>query len=481
MINLRRLVGNFLSVSAVRALGGLLSFLVIAYMARAWGVQRLGEFNTLLTFFLLLQQMPLLGLHLRISRDVASGGVVSDLASNGIVLALVAALGLGSGVAVIGQTLYPAHLNLAFALVGLSMLPTAATALSEAILTGQERISLVAAVNLIENVFRTISFAVCIHLGFEIHFLFLFFLVGRLIAASLYIAVFRIGAYITFERLSINVLVRFSKDIPVFISIVIIGAAINRIGILVLSQVGSLDDVGYFTPPMKIGEILLMIATIATFVWFPILSRSHAGSRHVFDQLVSFSLGVMGVALFPCLAVIAAFSETIMVLLFGAEFGGSAPILRVLCVAFAFMVSDKLLSAAMLASKRERDDLKVLAMSFSLFLVLMLILIPLFGALGLAWATAAGALAQFGIRCLLFQRRQWLVGSLLRLVKTGLAAGVMYLVMAGLLMTGTGWSLSILAGVFSYAGIALIVRVFRVAEIRQIRELLARPDTAPSP
>ena len=41
-------------------------------MARQWGAENFGDYATSLSFFQLLQQAPLLGLHLLLARDVAA-------------------------------------------------------------------------------------------------------------------------------------------------------------------------------------------------------------------------------------------------------------------------------------------------------------------------------------------------------------------------------------------------------------------------
>src|ERR1700704_3268497 len=72
LLKLSNVLKNLGSGTAARLLGALLGVLLAIYMARKWSVDAFGQYTIVFNYFQLLQQAPLLGLHILLARDAAA-------------------------------------------------------------------------------------------------------------------------------------------------------------------------------------------------------------------------------------------------------------------------------------------------------------------------------------------------------------------------------------------------------------------------
>lgn len=170
-------------MTGMRVLSSVLSFLLVAYIARVWGVKRLGEYSLLLSIFVFLQLMPLLGLHRVVIREVSA---CADKAASQTVHACTLAFGVAVVLAVSLATLGPVvyrdapALHAPLWLVAASLLPTAFTCVAESVLIGQQRMH-AAAWSVAESLLRTGGAFIVIMLGFGLTAVFAVFLAGRVL------------------------------------------------------------------------------------------------------------------------------------------------------------------------------------------------------------------------------------------------------------------------------------------------------------
>lgn len=418
MLDLRRVLHNATSATAMRVASMGLSFAMFTFLARRWGDVRLGEFATLFAIFTLLQRAPLLGLHIPFAREVAArpegrtrhvvNSTLLSLAVS-VVLAVVVALG--------GAALYPPHMRAAIGLLGLTMIPTGVIVVAESLLWGEERLGVVMTINVVENVVRVAGVVAVVLAGHGLTAVWACILLGRLVMVAAYLGAGGLGRILDPRAVDPRLLRDYLVMSPTFLGMLLLSTSINRIDFLILSKLGGLRDVGLYSSAYKINEMLLMAPTILSVVLFPVFSRLAASPGEGLETLVRRTFRMYFVAGAPLVLLLAAGAEPIIRLIYGPAYAPAAILLCALIAVPVLAGLDQVLTAVLLARGRQTDDLKVLAISCGLYVALLFALIPRLGALGAALATLVTAIAQLVTRYVVTRRGAGvppLIGSLAR-------------------------------------------------------------------
>jgi O-antigen/teichoic acid export membrane protein len=479
MLNLRRLRDNFVSAAAMRAGNALLSFMFFVVLARQWSEVRLGEFSTVLALFLLLYQAPLLGLHIPLIRDIAKRPErIGPLVVSGLTLGLTVALLLGVALSLVGILAYPPALHGAIWLVALSLVPCAVVVLAEAVLVAQERLTAVATANMIESVVRTLAWLALVRLGFGLTSLFACLVVTRALMGAAYLRWMHVERHVHARDLSGAQIKELVRWCPTFLGIAVLAAAITRLDFVVLSQLGSLRDVGLYSPPYRLYEVALMAPSMLALVVFPAFSRLFEQSAAAFEQAVRGTIRLCVTIGLPCAITLAFLSEPVVRVLFGETYSAAHPVLQWLIFAPILAAVDQSMAMALLASGRQDLDLRVLATAAGFYLLALVLLVPWFGYRGAAIATFLTASVQVAARYRLV-RRHLAIGSLTGAFARPAAAGaVMALTTAALWPLAAGFAL--VGGLAGYVASLLLGRAVTPRELRTLWEGLAEAGSARS-
>jgi len=426
-----------------------LSFLLIMLIARRWGPESLGQFSTLFSFFMFIQQLPLLGLHLSVARTVASDpALASGEATNSFGISIPVGILLAMSLGLTGQWLYPESMHTSFWLVGLACLPTSFTVVAESVLTGEERIHLIAWTLILENIFRVLLCIGFLLLNFGLPALFGAFLFGRLVAVWVYWQGAGFRDLLQLENFGWKKVSSYLPQIHTFLGILVFSASFGRLDFILLSKLGSLAEAGYYSPAYKIYELGLMLPTIICVVIYPIFIRRYKESFGVFCEMHhSFTRFLFGLGL-PAAIILAVLAGRLITLFFGPEYAASASVMRLLAFAMLLMAQDQLMALVLLSSGRENLDLKTLAFSFGFNLLLLLVLIPSLGSLGAALAAFGTGLFRLGLRYLFAAKALKMSFQVNLFLSPILAGSVMALILWGL--EECHIVLSLLAAVLGY-------------------------------
>lgn len=462
---------NFASVTGMRVVTAALSFVFFVYLARRWDSTALGAFTTLWALSLLLQQISLLGLHIPVARDMVQRPhdlprLGSAITAIGLVVGALVGLTLG----LVGSSIYPAAMHGALWLVGASFIPTALTGVSDTILLAQERLHVTAIVNAVEAVFRTALSVALVATGFGLTALFAVYLVGRVLAAIGYLWLGRVGREIqprTFSRRTLRPLLGL---VPAFAGIVILQSGFTRIDFVILSKLGSLAQVGLYSAPYKLFEAALTIPAIAAMVLFPTLARWFADSPARFERLTREVVRVVLTLGLPVAIVVAFEARPLVVGLFGASFASAAPVLAWLAVVPVISAVDIILGGVLHTSHNQASDVRAMFVAFLFYVLLLCALIPFFGFVGAAAATAAAEVTQTLIRYGVI-RRLLRFDSMLA-VAAGPTASAVVMVGAALALRALPAPVALVASLGVYAACIAGLRVVTLADIHVLRRVL---------
>ncbi|WP_430010159.1 flippase [Methylophaga lonarensis] len=472
---LRRLLRNFFSVSAMRLITAAFSFVLFMWLARSWGAELLGEFSTLFTYFMFILQLPLLGLHIVLARDIATRTEQQgECFSNALAIALPVSLILMVIVGLIGQTIYPDNMHKAFWLVGLSSIPMAFVVAAEAVLTGRESMHVIAMVNIIETVARVGLCLILVALGFGLTALFVAFFAAKLLAVVLYWQRGHLGRDFQLGSIAWPHIFTYLRKSPMFFGILILSVGIGRFDFIFLSIFSSMREVGMYSAPFKIYEMGLMVPSVITLVLFPMFARAFSDSRPAFDQMYATMFQMTFLIGLPSVVLFAAMADFVVPFIFGAEYAESALVLQILAFAILFIAMDQVLTVVVLAGHREDLELKILSVSFVVYMALLVSLIPALGYLGAAVATLVTTCFKFFLRYFWVSKVMAMPTAIQLLFKPMLAGIGM---VAALLLTHYWLGLipALLVGLVMYVSCSLLLKVLSREQVLGFRALLARP------
>ena len=171
-----------------------------------------------------------------------------------------------------------------------------------------------------------------------------------------------------------------------------------RINIILLGTWASTSAVGLYAPASKIMEIALLIPGMFTQVMLPQLTRQLAATgesslrHHERALAMLFSVTTpLGIGLFF-------FAPVTIQTLFGRDFLEAVSILQVLMIFFLIESGDSMMSISLKAGGHQNVDLRMYTINPLSNIVLSILLIPRFGAIGTAMAKLAGVTASFILR-----------------------------------------------------------------------------------
>jgi len=476
MLDMRKFLGNFLSATGMRAVVAVTSFCCFVLLARYWGSGDLGQFATVFAFFVLLQQAPLLGLHVPLIRDLARDPEsVLTVGPNAAVLATTAGALLGTALGAIGQ-LYVGSLRPSFWLVGAALFATGPSVLAESVLIAQGRLARVAAVNIAESLARTGVWIILIVAGFHLTALFAALAVFRVLALIAYYGPEELRPLLQLRRCRPHVLAALIRTTPTFLGILILAAALTRLDFIMLSALGTLAAVGQYAAAYKFYETALMVPSVLTLALFPEFAKVSAASKGDCAELLQQFVRVVLTIGLPCAIALATVATPLIILIYGDGFTSAASALVILAIGPVLVAVDQAFTMALLANGHERLDLRVLACACAFYVLALWLFIPAKGVAGAALATTSAAVVQVGIRYR-YLRHKLRVESLAWIVVGPCVAA--------LTMAGTIWvvkPVSLIAGLSGgaivYVAVLALLRVVTRADLLWLRAALQRPEAA---
>jgi O-antigen/teichoic acid export membrane protein len=470
-VTIRALVGNFASMTSLRlGLAGL-TFALFWLLSHRLNTAQLGGFSLLMNAFFLVQTLPLLGMTMPLVRRIAAHPADTAVeCSNSFFFALPVAATLGAGLALVGPWYVDEQLAVPFALLGLSLVPTAWTVVAECVLIGRERMQSIAYVNLLEAVGRLVGawLAMQWHLGLT--GVFCAFALMRFAAALAYLLNRNLPAP-RWQLVRRATLQGYRRQVPTYLAIAVVAGLCTRLDIILVSKLLSLREAGIYAAAARLSDAALMVPTMAAVVIFPTQSRlfaaDRAGFARVLDQAVRWCL----IAGFAAALLVMAFSRVIIHWIYPANLASSAPILQLLILGTAVMVIDQLLSTTMLAAHAQRADLRSLTLGLVALATLLLILTHFFGLIGAACAPPLSIAIRVLYRLYWAQREfasQIVVVAGRVLLAAGAAVGILLLRVSSAVLVDVALA-------FSVYGIMLwMTRSVHTNDLLSLRHLIAQ-------
>jgi O-antigen/teichoic acid export membrane protein len=283
------------------------------------------------------------------------------------------------------------------------------------------------------------------------------------------------------------ILVESSKYLVTILAIVVY----QQIDVIFINALVDKQTVGWYSTAMRLFGTLMFVPAIIGSVLLPALSRSYSNANEQFLTISRRGFDLMFLFSIPIGLGISVTAKPLVVLLFGAEFAQSGPILSVLGIVIIFTYLNTFFGQLLVASERTKAWNAVLIVAILATLPLDLVFVPLtqatFGNGGLG-GVIGFLITEFGI----------LVAALFLLPRHTLqwsnVRSATLLLLSGIIMTAVCWLLRdqnvfliILAGMVTYPAAVLLMRVIPREDLLLLRsvfigllERLRRKDPAAS-
>jgi O-antigen/teichoic acid export membrane protein len=361
----------------------------------------LGQYALVMTFYFVMQMVPLLGLTSYVMREVArdrtqAGRYFTTIGLMSVVGCIVVD---AAAAGVLRLMAYPAAVHDAIAIVGVLIFPGILLFLAEIIFMSVHRTAPIALVAVVENVARVALSAAALWLGHGLVALFVVFLVTRFAALVAYLFLLRRMEIIARFGLPDPALLRKTlRLLPSFLVGTLLFALFSRLDFFVLSVFEPVEAVGYYAVAYRPFEITTMMLTALLMAIFPWASRLFARSSAAFrfgarNVILVFAAGLALVAIVGVLL-----AHDYVYLLFAKQYPRPVVLAQLFMAAVILGGMDFVLSSLLHASDRQGADTRAMLFGGVAQVVLLLSLVPAFGLHGAFAAKLSATALQLALK-----------------------------------------------------------------------------------
>ena len=388
-MTLRRTSGNAVALLTSDVMNRATSFVLYILVARNLGVHEFGQLALAFTIFYTFQVCAVAGLKTLIIREIARDRLQtwSCLVNGWVVVTCTSFASLTALLVFVRVMHYPADTARVILLLSLGLLPYALAAVCEATFQAWEQMRYIAYVNVPVNVGKIAGAFMLLHGSRGLHTVILIILSS--LAA---IAIVETGIILRrfprhaagFDR---RIALRMVRSGSTFLAIDAIIAIDSSLGVILLSKLATETQVGLYSAAMQLMVPLSLVYQSAAQSIFPVMCR-HADADRGIQSLRQIAEGAMEILLvlaLPAVAGIFFLGGWALSLVYKSPvFLDGLPALRILAWLVVFQVFTSVLGQVLMASRRERIPLRIVAVTVMMNLLLGWPLISHYGLVGAA-------------------------------------------------------------------------------------------------
>lgn len=368
------------------------SFLIQILVARRLGLEALGHYTVLMAVLNIGQVLTEAGMPLLLVRDLARQPAMRRATlRQALSIQLASALVTAAGVAAL-TALLPAGSPLRPALwwIAASWPFYAVLSAGETIFQAAERMELVLGVEGAINLLTALASIGVLWQGGDVVALAAVVMLAQVISALAALWLVARGRFFTAPQAAAPMtgLALARRALP-FLGLALADVLLQRLDILLVGLVSGATVAGLYSAAYNLLRVAVKLIQSVWRAIYPTLSRLSAQAQDQYRRLATGSIRY-GVSACVGLAVVTtATAREIVTLLYGADFPGSAPVLRVLIWIMPLFFLETAAVTQLLVQQRARGGLVLTALHVA---ALALMLPPgtwLWGAVGSAWAALA--------------------------------------------------------------------------------------------
>jgi O-antigen/teichoic acid export membrane protein len=195
------------------------------------------------------------------------------------------------------------------------------------------------------------------------------------------------------------------KLVPTFAGISIFSALFNNVGMLVLSKMKSMEEVGIYGAALRLIAVMSTILQSYKSAIQPAAAQTFESRQNDFGVFCARSIRLILLVTVPVALGTTALSGRIIQVLYGSTFSDSAPILSILMWSIVPYGGMMVLASFLISSNNQKIDLRVNVVGTMAASILSFALIPSFGATGAAVVTLASTFIFLSLQMIFIHRR----------------------------------------------------------------------------
>ena len=397
MTLVRKIAYNTIFSTGARLIGVALSLISIGLIARYLGKDGFGSYSLILAFLYTFDNLADLGLYSLMVREISRPGTDEKKVASNIftirIVALVAFIGIAS--AVIWFFPYSEEVKIGTMIAGISFLFLSAGQVLMGIFQKYLRTDKAAIADVAGRLVQLILIILCIKAGVDLYGIIWILVFGcfvnfvlLFIFAKQHVS-FTLGFDFQYWKQIIK------TTLPIAVSIVLtmiyfkIDSIFLSLPIINKYSPNPMADVGIYSIAYKILEGLIFFPAMFVGLIMPLLSNNAFVDREKFKRVFQKTLDILIIFIVPLVIGLLMLSLPIVILVGGAGFDESAPVLNVLTLAVGLIFLGNLFGNSIIALNRQKTGAWIYFAGMILNIVTNLIFIPKYRCLGAAWTTAA--------------------------------------------------------------------------------------------
>lgn len=373
------------------------SFLSFVLVARVLGSEVLGQYAFLIAFIVTAVTLADFGTTASFTRGIAqerdrdaAGYLGNFLVIRAVLAVAILAVGVSVAMVIKPELRHPL-------LIACAVVPLAAARFFEPVYQVYGRARYAIHTSLVLGASR-LALAAVLLLG--LHVGLTGYMYGYL-AAQLIYTVFALGLVFHLVRPRFEIRRERLRSIAVLAAPIgvaeIFNALYARADVIMLSYLRSAHEVGIYNAAFALLDLAVVVAVTVTMPLVPLLTKKLLEDREATRAGCARIMEIAVIACAPGPILLAFVAEPLMVTIYGPEFAGSAPLLVIFGWLFLLTLCFMIGSAINLATGNVGHGYWSSAATAALNIALNFYLIPAYGAVGAAWATAASLLLKLAV------------------------------------------------------------------------------------
>jgi len=375
----RKIAYNIIASSASKIFSTFLALIAIGFVTRYLGKDGFGNYATVLAFLSFFSAISDLGLNPISTREISrSGADENKIIGNIFCLRIISSfIIIALSPIIINFFNYPKEVERGILIIAVSFLFSSSYQVLNGIFQKNLAMDKVALGEFFGKVIQVtaVIIAVKFNLGFD-------WIIGSLLIAMIvnFLIIFLWSRkYLKFSmQFDFLYWKKFLKQsLPIGIS-AIITFIYFKMDTILLSVMKTNADVGIYNAAYKVLENITFFPAMIAGLVLPIMSHSIFTDRKKFEEISNKTFKFFIILTVPLIVGTLFLSEKIIAIIGGAEFSASAPILRILVFALAFIFFGHFFNTILIVGNAQKKLMYVLAIVAVFNVILNLFLIPRF-------------------------------------------------------------------------------------------------------
>lgn len=467
-------------VLCVSQIVSMLSGIVFVYFAaRYLGREGIGQYTLAFSYLIIFQTFSQVGIGELLIREVARHKEeVNRYIPNAIFIRLIfSVIAFLLLVLIMRLTGYSHKTTLVISIIGLSLIPAAATTVYTWVLIGFEKMEYIAISTISTGILKIMIGVPLLLMGYSIIAIAVMFLLLNVLSMVLELLFVKRNVARTRPKFSLDY--KFSmyllKSALPFIFISIFVVIFNRIDTVMLSKMKGIVEVGIYGAAYKFLGFFQMATGSFNVSIYPVLSKFFQSSRYSFNNVIQKSLKFELIILLPSVVLCFIFADKIILLFYGKKFVDSILVLKILVLAAIPFCLNYTFSRAVISSNNQRVTVRIAGINVIANILLNFLLIPRYGAAGAAFAT----LVTFSTACIqnyTFVSRNVYRVNLRKVIRKPLLALALMTVLANSLRNINA-AIVLALSIILYSSLLFLLKALSKEDIQLFKRVLSRRVT----